>query len=320
VLPILLLAFCRRHELELVVNSILAQPHGDIYISVDGPSERAQEQNLEVSNYVLELSSCGILKGYRFSISNEGTLFGVSNGISWFFDQVESGIIIEDDLVLHDPILEIAELAFDVMVTNPNVLAINLRNTVMARDIVEPNAAFRYSRLISSHGWITTRENWSLFETSLNNRYRKLINFNLFKYFGFFAYLAFIQNLKKDIRLERISPLVANWDIRWQATLLATGKLTININQNLIEYIGFGAWSMHHKIKSEKKGIISIIQTPTNWQAPTIQDVDRKADLVRYRYELNNTFARFVVRLLKNSFRQLAVFRNGKNSTIVEVT
>jgi hypothetical protein len=72
-----------------------------LYVAADGPNpERPGEaEKVAATRRVLELEidwPCEVERLY--SDVNQGCRVGVSRAISWFFEQVEEGIIFEDDL------------------------------------------------------------------------------------------------------------------------------------------------------------------------------------------------------------------------------
>jgi hypothetical protein len=148
--------------LKSCIDKILSQAHGPIYVHCDGPRESSSEitNHKLISTYLQELKDSGLIASMYVQPTNLGLNSGIFFALDWFFEQVEIGIIVEEDLLLHAPILEIAESIAGKLEIGNGLAAINLRNTVPSKFLKEPNATYRYSNLASSHGWITNAETW----------------------------------------------------------------------------------------------------------------------------------------------------------------
>jgi hypothetical protein len=102
--PLLLIAWRRPHTLRQVIDAIRPVAPTRIFVACDGPSpERPGEaEKVAATRRVIEHEidwPCQIERLY--SDVNQGCRLGVSRAITWFFEQVEEGIILEDDCVPH---------------------------------------------------------------------------------------------------------------------------------------------------------------------------------------------------------------------------
>ena len=102
--PLLLIAWRRPHTLRQVIDAIRPVAPTRIFVACDGPNpERPGEaEKVAATRAVIEQEinwPCQIERLY--SDVNQGCRLGVSRAISWFFEQVEEGIILEDDCVPH---------------------------------------------------------------------------------------------------------------------------------------------------------------------------------------------------------------------------
>lgn len=79
--PILILGFAGLGTLQKTLDSILSQPHGPIYLSLDGPTAAHVSQCEEVREFASDSLRSGVIQNLRTSEINEGTLFGVNKGI-----------------------------------------------------------------------------------------------------------------------------------------------------------------------------------------------------------------------------------------------
>jgi len=102
--PLLLIAWRRPPTLRQVIDAIRPVAPTRLYVACDGPNpERPGEaKKVAATRAVIEQEidwPCQIEKLY--SDVNQGCRLGVSHAITWFFEQVEEGIILEDDYVPH---------------------------------------------------------------------------------------------------------------------------------------------------------------------------------------------------------------------------
>ena len=102
--PILLIVWRRPKETLEVINSLSKIKPRTLFISCDGPRlgdrkeaikvKRTQEVCKEFINWECDVK-------WQISDSNLGCKAGVVSAINWFFNNVQEGIILEDDNVAH---------------------------------------------------------------------------------------------------------------------------------------------------------------------------------------------------------------------------
>lgn len=102
--PLLLITWRRPHTLRKVVDAIRQVAPTQLFVASDGPSlerpgeaEKVAESRDVIAN---EVDWPCTIK-YLYSDVNQGCRLGVSRAITWFFEQVEEGIILEDDCIPH---------------------------------------------------------------------------------------------------------------------------------------------------------------------------------------------------------------------------
>lgn len=97
--PILFLVFNRPDLTKMVFDEIRRAKPTKLYIASDGPRDGNKDDAkkiLEVRKIVDTIDwDCELKKKYRKK--NAGCKFGVSEAITWFFENEEDGIILEDD-------------------------------------------------------------------------------------------------------------------------------------------------------------------------------------------------------------------------------
>ena len=102
--PILLIAWRRPHTLRQVIDAIRQVQPTRLYVACDGPipdRPGEAEKVLATKNVIEDEINWKCHVEHLYSDVNQGCRLGVSRAVSWFFDQVEEGIILEDDCVPH---------------------------------------------------------------------------------------------------------------------------------------------------------------------------------------------------------------------------
>ncbi|MDI9406541.1 MAG: hypothetical protein QM522_07510 [Chitinophagaceae bacterium] len=102
--PLLLIAWRRPHTLRQVIDAIRPVAPTRLYVACDGPNpdRPGEAEKVAATRAVIETEidwPCQIERLY--ADVNQGCRLGVSLAISWFFEQVEEGIILEEDCVPH---------------------------------------------------------------------------------------------------------------------------------------------------------------------------------------------------------------------------
>ena len=102
--PLLLIVWRRPHTLRQVINAIRPLAPSRLFVACDGPNPNrlGEDEKVAATRAVIDHEidwPCHIERLY--SNVNLGCRLGVSRAITWFFEHVEEGIILEDDCVPH---------------------------------------------------------------------------------------------------------------------------------------------------------------------------------------------------------------------------
>jgi|688.fasta_scaffold372485_1 hypothetical protein len=304
-LPILVLCFIRLDSLKQTLESIFSQDHGPIYISCDAPPYKYLAQGAEVQRYIKSLLEAGKIEEIRISNSNQGVLEGVTSGVSWFFERVNKGIVLEDDLILQSNFLKSVELASKYL-DQPNVIAIGLHNMVPKEFISHPQLILRSSRFVISWGWVTTQENWqSRIKTYQEVDYLKLF-VKMLPQIGLSSSLYHLYYYRKSFVLEKTDIKKCMWADLWQINAFMKKSIVLTFNKNFVLNMGFGELATNTKNKNADYSfeVVSKSDIDENNYRFEIQNIDRTAEKYFIRNRRISTIARSEIRLrtrLKNS-------------------
>jgi len=272
--PILILAWRRPNHLKKVIDSLRLIKPINLYIACDGPNHFLENEvkKVDATRKVIANAidwECNIKK--KYSDVNQGCQIGVSSAISWFFQHVEEGIILEDDCVAHLDFYYYCEQLLDRYRLDKRIWCISGSN--FQKNIKRGDGSYYFSRYNHCWGWATWKRCWEKYDSNLKN-WPKLKNSKLFNNF-------FERDIEKIYWEKIFDSLYFNnypdsWAYRWTFTCFINGGLTALPNQNLVNNIGFGEDATHTKsfFKPDtniKEGILPI-------KHPTFFIRDKTAD------------------------------------------
>lgn len=245
--PILLIAWRRPHTVRQVIDAIRLVAPTRIFVACDGPSpERPGEaEKVSATREVIENEinwPCQIERLY--SDVNQGCSLGPIRAISWFFEHVEEGIILEDDCVPHPDFFNYCSNLLDRFRHDNRVWCIsgnNFQNGQWRGD-----GSYYFSRYNHCWGWASWRRCWQHFDASLS----------LWPAFFDSGLLdaVFEDLLERDYwriiwqrTYEKQVPITW-WDYQWTFACLSQNGLTTLPNRNLVHNVGFGEDATHTKV------------------------------------------------------------------------
>ena len=241
--PILLLAWRRPDALRQVIDALrpLAPPH--LFISCDGPHpDRPAEAALvaatrDVITHAIDWP-CTVTR--RDADTNQGCRLGVSQAITWFFEQVDAGIILEDDCVPHPDFLPFCADLLARYRDDPRVWSIG--GVTFQAGHWRGDGSYYFSRYPHAWGWASWRDRWARYDSTLaawpeferSGEWKK----------------AFDDPAERRYWHTIWDRLVAagvpdTWDYQWTFAAIAQGGLTALPNRSLITNIGTGADATH---------------------------------------------------------------------------
>ena len=211
--PILLLVFNRPETTGRVVESIRSIRPTRLFVAADGPraavageTQRCMEaRRLAVSiDWTCEVETL-------FRDENLGCARAVSSAITWFFEQVTEGIILEDDCVPSASFYRFCEELLGRYREDRRIMHVAGNSHQYGRR--RGSASYYISKYANIWGWATWRRAWEQYDFSLRPAWE----------------------------------LQDTWDTQWQLSLEKAGGLAIVPNQNLVRNIGFGSGATHTK-------------------------------------------------------------------------
>jgi hypothetical protein len=241
--PVLLLGFNRPKKVKEVINALRMIKPSELYISLDGPRKEVPSDIVQIEKVKDELKEidwkCNVYK--NFSKTNLGCKLGVYAGISWFFEHVESGIILEDDIVPNTSFFNFCTELLERYKEDREIGMISGCN--MVSDKISIPYSYTFSNYANIWGWATWRRSWVNMDIHLNhwNNWRK--NPRNFKTINPDIHL--FELYWRDILDSIQNGKVDTWDFQWFFTLWFQKQLCIVPKGNLVQNVGFDSEATH---------------------------------------------------------------------------
>jgi hypothetical protein len=275
--PILFLVFNRPDTTKRVFQKIREAQPPKLYVAADGPREER----------VGEADKCGQVRHIATNVDwdcevktllqeeNIGCGPGPVTGISWFFENEEYGIILEDDCIPSDSFFPFCEKILERYKSDDRIMHINGNNYgAQNSNFSQSNYSYHLGRMPQAWGWASWRRAWKKFQWRLEN-------YQNFKEIDYLENVFFKKiHIKKQIKRWE---LVQNgkrdiWDFQWQYAVISNHGLTVVPKKNLISNIGFGENATHTKSNNSSKAAIKAEEIEMPLSHPDIIVPDQKID------------------------------------------
>jgi hypothetical protein len=239
--PVLLLVFNRPDTTRRVFEAIRQAKPRRLFIAADGPRPSRPEDAPRVAQ-VREIVSrvdwdCEVKTLFRQE--NLGCGRAVSGAITWFFDQVERGIILEDDTLPSASFFTFCQTLLAHYQDHEQVMHIG-GTSVLGRKRFARHSYY-FSRYPVIWGWASWARAWKSYQLQWNDAL--VIDAMLAS-----AWLAFTE--KEMTYWKRcFAEISANpnhtWDYQWHFTVWQRQGICVAPYTNLVTNIGFGVDGTH---------------------------------------------------------------------------
>lgn len=307
--PILLITFNRPAHTRQVLERILEARPQELYVFQDGArvgNENDVQKCAEVRQTIEELWDNYIFNAKEpneptlhryYSDTNLGCGPGPAAAITWFFRNVEQGIIIEDDAVPHLDFFPYCEELLTKYWNDTSVRAIASMNV----DIHRWSDGSYYFSMMNRNlcAWATWRRAWNDFDLYLRDTHWRTLDKAL-KYYGCGFY-------EREYWLDRLKEAQTDgqggrsWDMQFFMSIWLHGGKGIIPNVNLSSNIGTIGEATHQMAEGN---IIDNVPTQPILPLvyPSTTNIQKKADREfhhRYFEPQQNSLMHFVAKLNK---------------------
>ncbi|GBU25030.1 hypothetical protein R83H12_01669 [Fibrobacteria bacterium R8-3-H12] len=276
---VLFIIFNKPETTQKVFEAIRLAKPSRLYVAADGARENktGEKELCEQTRKIVQNIDWQCDVKTLFQKENLGCGVGVSTAISWFFENEEMGIILEDDCLPHPSFFHFCGELLEHYKNDMRIHNISGDNFQDNRK--RGKASYYFSYMTSIWGWATWRRVWKDFRYNVKDlNEREVLSFidktkwtsnmrfywkNIWKY---------IKSVPRDA-----------WDYQFLFSQWANNRFTILPNMNLVSNIGFGEFAYHTKDINNPIGNRKVFEIDFPLKHPEIIEVDNKAD----RYFMN---------------------------------
>ena len=234
--PILFLIFKRKQQALESFKSIREYQPDTLYISADGPRTEVLGEDVdceETRNVVLSSIDWECDVKTLFRKHNLGCTDAVNEGISWFFDNEEYGIIIEDDVVVSLDFFYMCEKLLPLYKEKSEIMLISSRNH---SNIFSESNEYSFTYYANIWGWATWKRAW-LLNTKVFSEWNSFSKIDFIKRMGIIQGLFFLYYYFK---CRNPSIKFGSWDYTWSYHIYKNNGICIIPNVNLSKNVGIG--------------------------------------------------------------------------------
>ena len=288
--PILFLIFNRPDVTSKVFGQIRNIKPKYLYVAADGPRQDKPDDFIfcQETRRIIEGIDweCELKTLYRNE--NLGCGFAVCSAITWFFDQVEEGIILEDDCF---PDISFFHFCGDLLSKYKEDESIFLiSGTNLQNGNKRGNGSYYFSNHTITWGWASWRRarhhfNYDIVDIDQSFKSGKLDHV--------FQSISEKSYWRKKIKMAELGKKNI-WDYQWFYTTWKNNGIGITSNVNLIINLGFRNNAIHTFLRDS----IREPETLNSIQFPLIHPakiIDRFAD----QYTFKNAFSHSISRLFR---------------------
>lgn len=239
--PILLLVFNRPATTKKVFAQIRKTKPAFLYIAADGPrTDKPGEDAIcaEVKKSILSNIDWDCKVRTLFRDSNLGCGKAVSEAITWFFEHVEEGIILEDDTVPSLSFFNYCKIILHRYRDNKEVMIISGNN--FQNGINRGDGSYYFTKYVHIWGWATWKRTWDLYDFKIE-KWENLRNKNYDQLFINQEEKTYWANIFDKMYEQEID----TWDFQLYFLTLSNNGLNIVPNLNMVSNIGFNESSTH---------------------------------------------------------------------------
>ncbi|MCL1927419.1 MAG: nucleotide-diphospho-sugar transferase [Treponema sp.] len=246
--PVLFLVFNRLDTTKQVFKTIRNASPQKLYIASDGSRddrEGEKEKVKAVREYILSSIDWDCEVNTLFREKNFGCGKAVSEAITWFFENEEMGIILEDDCLPSISFFYYCKELLEKYKDHSQIFHIAGYNPLTQTKIPY---SYYFARLHHCWGWASWRRAWNYYKFDICDLDDFIAENKIDLIFKRTNEKIFWLDIFKKMEQHKID----TWDYQWTYTIFNQNGLCINPSDNLVTNIGFGADATHTINKDPK--------------------------------------------------------------------
>jgi hypothetical protein len=249
--PILMMNFNRPSHTRKVLDEIKQHCPKTLYLFQDGAragNEADSKKCSEVRSILNEVLDWNCNCKTYFSDINLGCGLGPKSAITWFFENEEQGIVIEDDCLPHPDFFPYCEELLEKYRENPEVMFIG---ATTYHDLYPCNTSYFFTKHPVVGAWAAWRRTWTGYDFDLYNLNEENLNKELTKQLYSKAERKWWIKKLKEIKSDTQKTY---WDFQFHIHLYLNHGVAVMPKRNMISNIGFDAEGTHTTNNSDGRG------------------------------------------------------------------
>lgn len=244
--PVLFLIFNRPIETARVFEAIRRQRPRQLFVAADAARvDRSGEVALvQETRAIVNRVDWPCKVKTLFRDTNLGCGLAVSGAISWFFEQVEEGIILEDDCLPHSDFFPYCEKLLARYRDEPRIA------TIAGTYFLPETLTYQHSHFVSKYfqmwGWATWRRTWQHYDYDLSKLSLAACSALLQETHPIAVERGYWTEIYKALKAGAID----TWDFQVFFSAWRIGANHVMPGRNLVSNIGFGSTATHTNFAS----------------------------------------------------------------------
>ena len=246
--PVLFVVFRRPETTARVFEAIRSARPARLFIAADGPRPDRPDDVQACAQTRAIVSNvdwpCEVKTLFRDT--NRGIKDGVADAITWFFEQVPEGIILEDDCLPHP---DFFRFCAELLVRYRDDERVSQISGVNFQPAARTDTSYFFSRYNHVWGWASWARAWAAYDRNLPDLDGFLAGADKTGFWDSPQECTYWRKTFAWTKLGRVK----TWDYQWKYTLWREGALCVYPERNLVTNIGFGAGATNTSEDSEEK-------------------------------------------------------------------
>lgn len=286
--PILFLIFNRPDTTQKVFNQIKKVKPKYLYVAADGPRENVfgeKEKTAETRSIINQVDwDCKVYTLFRDE--NLGCKYSVSSSITWFFDQVIEGIVLEDDCFPDLSFFYFCEELLEHYRYDRTISFIG--GNCFQKETFSKKESYYFSKYAHIWGWASWKRVWKTYDVDMKDYNDSLFENKIAPVFNSKAEKNYWKNVFDLTGMGKKN----TWDYQLTYALWKNKGISIIPCKNLIINLGFQNNSTHFFLNDSTKSGLKLNSLSFPLVHPHTIEIDKGAD----DYTFKNTFSHSISR------------------------